>query len=80
MQSSRPAIADRIEQARKAAGFATQAAAAIALAMPLGTYRNHESGTYAPKPAELRRYAEAFKVSYGWLLSGLGQGPRPADA
>ena len=75
MQSSRPAIADRIEQARRAAGFETLAAAAIVLAMPVGTYRNHEAGVHMPKPDELRRYAEAFKVSYGWLLSGLGQGP-----
>ena len=74
MQSSRPAIADRIERARRTGGFETPAAAAIVLAMPLGTYRNHEAGVHTPKPDELRRYADAFKVSYGWLLSSLGQG------
>ena len=69
------AIAERIERARVAAGFATPAAAAIALALPLKTYRNHESGVHIPKPAELYRYAKAFKVSYSWLVSGLGQKP-----
>lgn len=75
VQSSRPAISDRIERARRLAGFATPAAAAIVLAIPLGTYRNHEAGVHTPKPDELRRYANTFKVSYRWLLSGLGQGP-----
>lgn len=75
MAGNRSAIADRIERARKAAGFETPAAAAIVLAMPLGTYQNHEAGRHTPKPDEMKRYREAFKVSYGWLLSGLGQGP-----
>ena len=75
MQSSRPAIADRIERARREAGFETPAAAAIVLALPLGTYRNHETGVHAPKPEDLKRYADTFRASRGWLLTGLGQGP-----
>ena len=75
MPTSRPAIAERIERARIAAGFETPAAAAIVLAIPLGTYKNHETGVHTPKPYELHRYAEVFRVSYSWLASGLGQGP-----
>ena len=39
------------------------------------TYRNQERGVHPPKPADLYRYAKAFKVCYWWLLPGLGQGP-----
>lgn len=48
--------------------------------MSLGTYRNHEAGVHTPKPDELRRYADAVKVSYVWLLSGLGQWPTSVQA
>lgn len=75
MQSSRPALAERIERARIAAGFSTPDAAAIVLALPPGIYRNHEAGVHAPKPENLKRYADTFRVSRGWLLTGLGQEP-----
>ena len=40
------------------------------------TYIVHEQGRTAVKPAELRRYAEAFGVSHGWLSAGIGAGPQ----
>ncbi|MCW6507074.1 hypothetical protein [Lichenifustis flavocetrariae] len=69
------ALASRIHQARIAAGFKTPDEAAIKLAMANEAYRNHEIGRHAVKPAELRRYAEAFRVSHGWLATGVGLGP-----
>lgn len=69
------ALASRILQARLAAGYATPDAAAIQLAIPGEVYRNHEVGRNAVKPADLRRYAEVFRVSHGWLATGVGLGP-----
>lgn len=66
------ALAARLVQARQAAGLATPEAAAIRLAMNLQTYIMHEQGTSGVKAAELRRYAEAFGVSHGWLSTGIG--------
>ena len=69
------ALASRIQQARLAAGFRTPDAAAIALAVANDSYRAHEQGRVGVKAAELRRYADAFNVSHGWLATGVGLGP-----
>ena len=70
------ALAARLVKARQAAGLETAHAAAIRLAMHPQTYIIHEQGRSAVKPAELRRYAEAFSVSHGWLSTGIGAGPK----
>ena len=70
-------IASRLVQAREAAGL-TFDAAAIRLAMNPQTYGTHEQGRAAVKQADLRRYAEVFGVSHGWLTSGIGAGPKRA--
>ena len=62
MAGSRWALAARIEQARRAAGFETPAAAAIVLVLSLDTYRSHERGVYVPRPYDVHRYAEMFEV------------------
>ena len=69
------AIASRSQQARLAAGFRSPDAAAIALAVPGHVYQNHEMGRTGVKPTELRRYADVFHVSHGWLATGVGLGP-----
>ena len=69
------ALASRIQQARIGAGYKTPDAAAIALAMVNEVYRAHEQGRTGVKPAELRRYAATFRVSHGWLATGVGLGP-----
>ena len=70
------ALAARLVKARQAAGLETAHAAAIRLAMHPQTYIVHEQGKAAVKPAELRRYAEVFGVSHGWLSTGIGTGPK----
>ncbi|MDX7952153.1 helix-turn-helix transcriptional regulator [Lichenihabitans sp. Uapishka_5] len=71
-------VARRLVQAREAAGLSFDAAV-IRLAMHPQTYGYHEQGVTSVKPAELRRYAEAFGVSYGWLTTGIGMGPKKSD-
>lgn len=70
------ALASRIQQARIAAGYATPEAAAIALALHPEVYRAHEQGRHNVKTGDLGRYAEAFRVTKGWLSSGIGLGPK----
>lgn len=70
------AVAARLVEARQAAGLATPDAAAILLGLNPKVYATHEQGRAAVKPAELRRYAEAFGVSHGWLSAGIGRAPQ----
>ena len=75
--STNAALAARLIQARRAAGLETVHAAAIRLAMRPQTYISHELGKVCVKSAELRRYAEAFGVSHGWLSTVIGTAPTP---
>lgn len=71
MDESQIAMANRLRQAREAAGWAdgTTAARAIGVAPP--TYLGHENGSrgYRDKAS---RYADFFKVNLEWLLTGRG--------
>lgn len=69
---------DRLQQARKEFGFSTPGDAAKALGVPEPTYFGHENGSRGLSRAG-RRYAEFFKVSLDWLMTGKGV-PRPARA
>jgi DNA-binding XRE family transcriptional regulator len=66
---------ERLQQARREFGF-TAAEAAKALGVPEPTYFGHENGHRGISRAA-RRYAEFFKVSLDWLLTGKGT-PRPS--
>lgn len=72
--------AERLRQARIAAGFDTARAAARRHGWSVDTYGSHENGTRGLRNAAALRYARAFKVSAGWLLTGEGAGPAPPDA
>jgi hypothetical protein len=63
---------DRLERARIAAGFETPTDAARAFGWNEVTYRSHEAGGRNILPQVAERYARAFKVSAGWLLTGEG--------
>lgn len=63
---------ERLQQARKKAGFETASDAARAFGWNENTYRSHENGERGLKPATAARYAKCFKTSYGWLLTGEG--------
>lgn len=70
----RPDPAKRLEQARKARGFATSKDAARYFSWKYDTYAQHENGTRGIiRQAE--KYADAFHVSAAWLLTGEGTGP-----
>jgi SOS-response transcriptional repressor LexA len=63
---------DRLKQARIARHFSSAARAADALGIPYGTYSGHESGARGFKDDEAQRYADFFRVSFGWLVAGEG--------
>ena len=68
---------DRVKWSRKRV-FESAAAAAEALGMKEGTYRCYERGPDSAKFIRLdyhhaRRFAQAFKVRWEWLLDGLGE-------
>lgn len=70
----RPEAAQRLVQAREARGFETATAAIKYFSFTEGTYKNHEAGLRGfGKTAD--RYAKAFRVSAGWLLTGEGEAP-----
>lgn len=71
---TRPEPAKRLEIARRHAGFDSQAAAVERFGWSPDTYAQHENGTRGLVRAA-KKYAAAYKVSAGWLLSGDGPGP-----
>jgi repressor LexA len=75
----RPDPAKRLEQARRARGFDDAKAAATFFGWSYDTYAQHENGTRGIVRAA-DRYAKAYRVSEGWLLTGEGPGPdQPRD-
>lgn len=70
----RPDYAKRLEQARRARGFTTPKKAATYFGWVYETYIQHEQGTRGISRAA-GKYADAFNVSEGWLLTGEGKGP-----
>lgn len=70
----RPEAAIRLEQARAARGFESAAAACKYFGWNYVSYTQHEAGIRGiPRAAE--KYAKAFRVGAGWLLTGDGSGP-----
>jgi hypothetical protein len=68
-------IHDRLKKARQTRfKTATDAARALRGGSSSGTstYLAHENGTTPPKRDDVIRYAEFFRVSPGWLLTGKG--------
>lgn len=62
--------ADRLKEARIAAGFATAADAARAIGVKTPTYSRHENGSRGITPDAARLYGRAFKVGPEWILYG----------
>jgi hypothetical protein len=63
---------ERLQFARERAGFDTPTEAAIYFGFNVVTYRSHENGTRGIRREAAQRYAKAFKVPAGWLLTGEG--------
>jgi SOS-response transcriptional repressor LexA len=70
----RPEPAIRLEQARKARGFERASDAADYFGWNYDTYIQHERGVNGLSRAGAK-YAKAYGVSVGWLLTGDGPGP-----
>ena len=68
---------DRLEMARKRAGFDTASDAARAMGVPVQTYLAHENGSRAFDVETALKYARKFQVPIGWLAGGAGE---PSDA
>jgi phage repressor protein C with HTH and peptisase S24 domain len=65
---------ERLKKAREAAGYETAQAAADRFGWNYDTYIQHERGQRGLSRSA-NRYALAYKVSAGWLLTGEGLGP-----
>jgi DNA-binding XRE family transcriptional regulator len=63
--------ADRLKETRIARGIATASEAARRIGIAEQTYLAHENGSRGLGRAA-PRYAQFYKVSLGWLLTGTG--------
>ena len=74
--------ARRLREARRARGYETGKAAALAHGWSVSFYGSNENGYRRLTINSATKYAKAFKVSVGWLLDGMGPGPnqRSVDA
>lgn len=63
---------ERLQAARKQAGFDTAAEAAEALGIPYPTYAGHENGSSGFRADKGEIYAKRFKVRFEWLMRGTG--------
>jgi SOS-response transcriptional repressor LexA len=75
----RPDPAKRLEKARVSRGFKTSKDAATYFGWKYDTYAQHENGTRGLVRAA-DKYAKAFRVSEGWLLTGEGKGPDGSES
>lgn len=70
--------AERLREARRAAGFGTAQEAAARFGWTYPTYAGHENGSRGIRREALRIYARAFRVDLSWLMEGTGRGPGTA--
>ena len=66
-------MGQRLKYAREKAGIPSAMAAAKRFGWTPSTYAAHENGQNEFSVERAERYARAFKVSAGWLLSGQGE-------
>lgn len=71
--------AKRLAQARRAAGYRTPAQAIAKFGWKGSTYMAHENTQNGLRPGPAMRYAKAYGVDAGWLLTGAGPGPAPSE-
>ena len=67
---------ERLQWARREAGYSTPSEAAEAFGWNKFTYLSHENGNRGITASAALRYAKAFRRSAGWILTGEG-GQRP---
>lgn len=64
---------ERLQRARREAGFDGPTEAATAFGWNTVTYMAHENGTRGLRPKVAERYARAYRVPAEWLLFGRGK-------
>lgn len=69
--------AERLREARIAAGFESAPAAAEAMGVPGPTYMGHENGSRGFQN-RIDQYARRFGVEPEWIMWGRGEGPKGA--
>lgn len=74
-----PAESQRLRLAREKRGFNTAKEAAEFFGWSYNSYAQHENGLRGIKKAAAK-YATAYRVSVGWLLTGEGAGPGEGGA
>ncbi|WP_313613438.1 hypothetical protein [Agrobacterium sp.] len=70
------ARAERLVQARKAAGYTSAQKAAERFLWKVNTYKAHESGRNGFDVSDAKIYARAFGVPWAWLQAGEGEPPK----
>lgn len=65
-------IKDRLAWARAEAGYENASDAARSMGMSVQTYLAHENGSRGLRRDSAQRYAQKFRVSLAWLLTGKG--------
>lgn len=70
---------ERLQEARKKAGFPTAPDAARAFGWPETTYFSHENGARGLRPTVAEKYAKAYRVPAEWLLYGKGKPAKAED-
>jgi phage repressor protein C with HTH and peptisase S24 domain len=65
-------IADRLRQAREGAGYKRAQDAVDAFTWTYSTYVAHENGSRGVPAKKVAEYAQRYRVSADWLLSGRG--------
>jgi hypothetical protein len=66
----RKEVANRLEQARLAAGFASAENFCEQHSIPLETYLRHETGRTAIKASHAMQYSKLLNISLHWLMLG----------
>ena len=69
----------RLVKARLNAGFKKALPAAREIGVYYQTYISHENGSRMPKAEYIAKYANAFDVSFMWLLYGANSHQEPAE-
>tara|TARA_Y100001947_G_scaffold155109_1_gene160570 strand:+ start:622 stop:1305 length:684 start_codon:yes stop_codon:yes gene_type:complete len=72
--------ADRLREARVAAGYSSVQDACAAFGWKYSTYAGHENGQRGIRADALQRYAKAYRVTVEWLLTGKGGSSRSVAA
>ena len=71
-QSHAMELHERLQAARKAAGYETAVDAARSLGVSYPTYAGHENGSSGFRANTGAGYARKFGVSFEWLMRGTG--------